>query len=454
LVEIEIRPDVATKASFEDVLDLLSVLTEVEVGGYSFVFDPKRPPRGEGTASPLPAAAVLPAFPGEPRPGFNLLSERSLPIAGKDGARYAQAVDHALRWLASHQSADGRWECSGFTEWCNGSPAAPDRKPAGAGNPRYDVGATALALCTFLGDGRSDGGNHEYAETVRRGLRWLVARQDGDGCFPARETQHYVYEHALATLAMVEAYGLTGSLDWMRSAQKGLDFIAQARNPFFAWRYGIKPGDNDTSVSAWMVSALCAARRVNERSIRSNEVPVFDFDEGAFEGFRAWLDKMTDPESGRVGYMSRGSGPARPVERFQKFPPEKSESMTAVGVYLRVVALGEDPKKGDLVRKGADRMIRLLPTWNDQDGSIDMYYWFYGTLAMYQMGGTDWDRWNSALQTSVLANQRMDTDPCQYKGSWDPADLWGVEGGRIYSTALCTMCLQAAKRQERIFPSK
>ena len=60
---------------------------------------------------------------------------------------------------------------------------------------------------------------------------------------------------------------------------------------------------------------------------------------------------MTDPDYGRVGYISRGPGPARPQELVDRFPDEKSESMTAVGVLARIF-LGEDPKKSDADQEG------------------------------------------------------------------------------------------------------
>ena len=31
-------------------------------------------------------------------------------------------------------------------------------------------------------------------------------------------------------------------------------------------------------------------------------------------------------------------------------------------------------------------------------------------------------------------------------GSWDPIDRWGGSGGRIYSTAMATMCLEVYYR--------
>ena len=38
-----------------------------------------------------------------------------------------------------------------------------------------------------------------------------------------------------------------------------------------------------------------------------------------------------------------------------------------------------------------------------------MYYWYYGTLAMFQMGGEHWERWNKNLKTVVIDNQHRRT---------------------------------------------
>jgi hypothetical protein len=246
---------------------------------------------------------------------------------------------------------------------------------------------------------------------------------------------------------------MTESPIFKGSAQKALDFLALARNPYFAWRYGVKPGDNDTSVSGWMMMALKSAKLINEDAKSRGKDPPLQIDEEAFEGIKAWIDKVTDKDYGRVGYMQLGTGPARPTELVDKFPADKSESMTAAGVLARIF-IGEDPKKSELIRKGADLMVKLLPTWNDQDGSIDMYYWYYATLAMYQVGGDHWAKWNAAMNTSVVANQRMDTDYCQFKGSWDPKDPWGPDGGRVYSTALLAMCLEVYYRYDKVFGTK
>ena len=86
---------------------------------------------------------------------------------------------------------------------------------------------------------------------------------------------------------------MTGSTNYKNPAQKALDFIAVARNPYFAWRYGVKPGDNDTSVTGWMTTALRSARLVNHADNRHGRQSSLQIDEEAFDGIKAWVDKMT-----------------------------------------------------------------------------------------------------------------------------------------------------------------
>jgi hypothetical protein len=360
-------------------------------------------------------------------------------------------VEDALRWLAAHQSPDGGWEASGFDRWCDGKPVADvPKRPTGLGKALYDPGVTGLAICAFLGAGYTNRGKHPFAKVVGRGLRYLKNIQDPEGCFGPRNTQQYIYNHATAALAMVEAYGMTGSSIYKRSAQRGLDFIALARNNYFAWRYGIKPGSNDTSVSGWMMMALKSAELVNKSARKRGKPAPLVYDEASFEGLRSWLDKVTDPDYGRVGYTRRGEGSARPVDLVDRFPSEKSEAMTAVGMLARTF-MGEDPRKSKIIQRGAELCSKLPPTWNPTDGSIDMYYWYYGTLAMFQVGGTRWEKWKKAMDKSVVETQRDDTEFCQYKGSWDPIGPWGQDGGRVYSTAIMAMCLEIFDRYELVF---
>jgi hypothetical protein len=358
------------------------------------------------------------------------------------------AVLHALRWLALHQSENGGWEAAGFDRWCEGKLSEVDR-PDGQGDRDYDVGVTGLALGAFLGAGYTNRGDHEFAKVVRKGLAYLKGVQDKDGCYGRRPSPHFVYNHAAAALAMVEAYGMTESPVFRGSAQKAVEFLMAARNPRRAWRYGVKPGDDDTSVTGWMTMVLQSARLINTELARAGKPLVFPKDDEAFAGVQAWLDAVTDPATGRVGYLARGTGPSRETSRVAAFPPEKSEATTAIGLLARVF-LSEDAASSDTVKKGLDLCANLPPTWDTAAGTIDLCYWYFGTMAVFQLGGEPWSRWERALDTALIPAQRMDGNYCGFKGSWDPIDAWGPDGGRVYSTSMACMCLEVIHRYDRL----
>jgi len=334
------------------------------------------------------------------------------------------AVELGLKWLAAHQDEDGRWDCNRFMK----HDPAGDRCD-GAGDAFHDVGVTGLALLAFLRAGylhREDKKGSKYARSVQAALEYLLRSQAEDGLFGTRVEKCFMYGHAIATLAMCEAFWRTRDPRFKRPAQKGLDFLARARNPFTAWRYVPRGGENDTSLTSWCVLAL-----------KEGKYAGLEVDPDAFEGARTWIERMTDPRSGRVGYNDAGGLPARSLEKESRFPAGKSQSMTAAGILTRVEC-GEDPKTSGPIRKGADLCLKCLPDW--EDGPIDMYYWYFGTMALREVGGASWTTWNDALKAAVLQHQRANGS---YRGSWDPAGAWGDEGGRVYATALMVLCLDA-----------
>jgi hypothetical protein len=354
-------------------------------------------------------------------------------LRAEGGGGTEGATEAGLEWLKNHQSASGHWDCDGFDSLCK------KNKCSGRGGPLYDSGISGLSLLAFLGYGETHK-TPRYGKVVREGLKYLKGAQDPEGCFGPRTSQHFTYNHAIAALAMAEAYGLTQSPLFKTSAQNGIDFIHKCQNPYMAWRYGVRPQDNDTSVTGWMIMALKSAKGAG-----------LDVAPEAFEGAKTWLDKVTEPDYGRAGYTARGNGPARPQELLDKFPADKSESLTAVAILTRIFC-GAD-KTDDYVKKGAELCVKIPPTWDKAAGTIDMYYWYYGTLAMFQVGGDHWKRWNEAMKEAILKNQHLDKAQDEY-GSWDPEDPWGNDGGRVYSTATMVLCLEVYYRYARVFGTK
>ncbi|MCK6461629.1 MAG: terpene cyclase/mutase family protein, partial [Planctomycetes bacterium] len=258
---------------------------------------------------------------------------RVAPVFGRRGAKGVRnmragggsgltenAVNLGLEWLAKHQDEDGRWDSEGFMK----HDPVRDRCD-GSGDPQFDAGVTGLALLAFLGAGHTDDGG-PYADNVRRGLHFLVASRAEDGWIATADPSIAIYEHAIAAAALSEAYGMTRSPRARDAAQRAVNVLQRARNPNAGWRYASN-GENDTSVTAWCTLALHAARTAG-----------LDVDPEAFKGARAWVENATEPNFGQVGYVTKG-GPVATLERHRdRFPPEKSYSMTAAGIFIRIVA--------------------------------------------------------------------------------------------------------------------
>ncbi|NOT32328.1 MAG: hypothetical protein HOP15_17920, partial [Planctomycetes bacterium] len=344
------------------------------------------------------------------------------------------AADAALIWLQRHQSPDGSWSAAGFSEQCK------KNQCDGPGNALYDVGVTGLALLCYLGAGETHQ-EGRFKETVKKGLVFLMdlQEQSDDGCFGERIGMNWIYNHACAALALAEAYGMTEAKAFKEPAQNGIQFVLQAQNPYAAWRYSYPgDGDNDSSVTGWMVMAL-----------KSASLSGLKIDKTALENAIGFIEEVTDPASGRTGYTGMGEQPSRLPSMATLFPSEKSESLTAVGMLVRIFGgrtLDDDP----MISKGADLLARKLPEWNTETGTIDYYYWYYGTLAMHQVGGPRWEKWNEALKKALLEKQRLLEHEDEY-GSWDPVDPWSVDGGRVYATALNCLSMEVYYRYPRVF---
>jgi len=362
---------------------------------------------------------------------------RNLRAAGGSGTE--QALKDGLDWLAKHQDQDGKWTADDYTDHC-----PPDdicREDGDGGEALHDVGMTGLCLLAFLGDGNTTT-KGEYADNVARGIKYLKGQQDPDTGLLGDDIGHgFMYNHAIGTLAICEAYYFSKSPLIKRTAQKAINFITRARNPYAAWRYDAQPtGDNDTSVTGWMVFAL-----------KSAEEAGLKVDPEAFTGALTWIDEVTDTSTGRVGYDSVGSESSRITRINDHFPRDKGEAMTAVGLLCRFF-LGQDPDETPIMEKHAELMREKLPEWDPDGYGNDMYYWYYGTYAMFQMGGSRfWKPWNEAMKPAVLNSQRKEG---HFRGSWDPIGPWGYAGGRVYSTACMVLCLEVYFRYAKVLGAR
>jgi len=110
--------------------------------------------------------------------------------------------------------------------------------------------------------------------------------------------------------------------------------------------------------------------------------------------------------------------------------------MTAAGMLGRLF-MGTKP---DMLRGGGEMLLENLPDWRRKD----FYYWYYGTLDMFQMGGDYWKAWNPAMRDMLVREQRRGGDD---DGSWDPSDSASSDYKcRVMSTALGALCLEVYYR--------
>ncbi len=350
---------------------------------------------------------------------------------GKPGGPLSDLTTHALTWLALHQDDNGQWDADEFMKHdLEGMPCD------GAGNGAHDVGVTGLALLAFLGDG-STMNSGAYRDVVKDAVRWLRDQQDPDsGLIGAPSTNEFVYDHAIATLALVEAAGLSRSKILRPSVQKALDYLERHRNPYAGWRYQPRDGDTDMSVTGWCILAYKSAQDFD-----------FTINKSALDVADAWMESVTDPTTGRTGYNSPGGLSSRHHgEHAAQFPREKGECMTAVSLLCRVF-LGHSMKSDKVMAKQAVLISKKPPVWDVESGAIDHYAWYYGTYALYQIGGKHWRNWSKSLAKAVAKTQRKEGNE---KGSWDPVGVWGEAGGRVYSTAILCLTAQAYKRYARV----
>jgi len=386
------------------------------------------------TPAPAPPPAPAPAPVVAPRP-----------------KAWEHAVDVGLTWLARHQMADGSWRAIGVDDACN---AAFDHgQPKSTWTDHFDSGGTALGVLAFVRAGVTRNSPGEQGAVVGRAIDWLHSEQNERGFFS--KDRSFIYNEALATLALVEHYAATKDVGEVAPAQRAVDFLVRAQRPSpsgegaWGWRYnsrmeieqkfGGQPPDQrqkkelfdaDVSVTGWAAAALVSAERAG-----------FVVDPAALKGAAEFV-RWCRANDGLVGYNDPKNAGLVVQGRDDHYLYHPT-CMSSIGLRL---ALEHDAQPADdFVQPAAKRIVMDAPAVSADRLSVDYYYWLNGTLALASYdaarGSRYFPAWEHSLRETLLALQEQKPEACG-RGGWLVPDRWSYAAGPIYTTAMALLALE------------
>jgi len=339
-----------------------------------------RSPRTHSFRVRLGTSLALPAI-----VGASLLLATARPAAaaerGKVGVaeltpKAEAAIDRGLRYLAKNQNKDGSW------------------------GARYPAAITALSMMSFMLKGHFPQ-RGPYGKPLDKAVVWLIKRgKEGGGYLGG--TSHGMYEHALATLALSEVWGMCDRDEVRDVLKRAVNVILRAQNPQGGWRYQPQPIDADVSVTVMQIVALASAQ---EAGIL---VPA-----QVVRKAIAYVKSCQNKFDGGFSYQPGGSNPTL--------------SSSAAGV-MSLLMCGERESKA--VARGLE-YIRTRPEKEFEETKFYSYAHYYAVQAMYQAGEAYYQEWYPKIHDALLRSQKPD-------GCWQGT---GGESGYSYGTSMAILVL-------------
>jgi prenyltransferase beta subunit len=264
---------------------------------------------------------------------------------------------------------------------------------------------TALCLLAFMGRGPAPG-RGPYRETVGRTIEFLLDSRQDNGLIvrPGGNSHGPMYEHALATLGLIEASGWLVEPEVRQACQQAIDLIVHAQNKEGGWRYQPQPNDADLSVTVMQVVALRAAQN-------------------------ARLDVPTETLDRAVEYVKRC---AKPEGGFAYQPGQGVKHAQSAAGALCLQLLGQHD---------APEVAKALASLQQRkyEHGMDSYFHYmnyYAMQAHFQAGEEQWAAWHPRVRTLLLETQNPD-------GSWPGWHEDNINGrSKCYSTAMAAMALE------------
>lgn len=324
---------------------------------------------------------------------------------GPHGFAVDSTVDAGLRWLKRHQSPDGRWEAINYYKNCvlPGDKCEPGNGEVGD----VDVAMTGYGVLCYLGMGYDHKTPNKYRKVVANGISYLLRAQQVDGAFGERN-----YEHAIASMALFEAYAMTQDNDLVDPCKKAVKILLdrqssevdpkdKAYKTGLGWDY-INPNTsrNDYSVSGWCVMSLKSAY-AGGFEIKNS---LKDFDK-----MNKIVWELANPSWKTLSPYDKSvfpytyNAPGNSVDR---------DGLSFVG-GLCSVFLGH--KAGDTMLDSLTNDVKAR--WLDtKDYKNNMYALYYSSLLSYQTQGT-WKDWREEYVPYLTDSQIKAPDACT-DGTW------------------------------------
>lgn len=368
-------------------------------------------PMPEPEPSPLPVEGELTDVPAMTRPTGGGMEGRDADSRAKLAATMGgseaseSAVENGLKWILAHQNEDGSWHLN-HQSVCGGKCKNP-------GSLESPNAATGLALMALLGAGYThDRG--PYQKEVGAGIEFLISRQRHTA-FGGSLDEGSMYAHGIATIALAEAYAMTGDSKLHEPVSAAVKFIQSAQHAKGGWRY--TPGQpGDMTITGWQIMALKSAQ------MRDIKAPKEVWDRAG-----EFVNSLSSSGQGVFGYQA----------------PDENPTMTAIGL-LNQAYMGWTRENDGWV-DGLELLANTGPSENN------LYYNYYATLVMHHTQSPDWPAWNKKLRDYLVQTQATRGHEA---GSWYFREEHGSQGGRLYSTAMAIMILEVYYRYMPLYSSK
>lgn len=255
---------------------------------------------------------------------------------------------------------------------------------ATGGSWESSAGVSGICMMALLASGE-DPNYGKYADSIRRGLRSLIAQQSRT----SGQIGSGMYEHGFAMLCLADCFG---AVDERLLKEKGLPLersigdalrlavrcavTSQERNPFKAWRYSPSSSDADSSVTGAILMGLLGARNAG--------VPVPD---ASIDNALAYLESMTT-ETGAVSYSGTGGF---------------GDSLARSSIVALCQAVAKRPPGSDALRDYVvSRSVESSRT------AHPCYARYYVSQALFQLDHAAWRSWNSKNASDLILRQAED----------------------------------------------